>query len=57
VRVEWSESAVESARRFMRDQAGMRAFGEAIEALGTDPFPPPPVGVHHGEYHRLHVGE
>jgi mRNA-degrading endonuclease RelE of RelBE toxin-antitoxin system len=35
----------------------MRAFGEAIEALGTDPYPPPPVGVHHGEYHRLHVGE
>ena len=41
----------------MRDQAGMRAFGAAIEALADEPYPPPPDGVHHGGYHRLHVGE
>lgn len=55
--IEWPDTAKASARRFMRDQAGMRAVGEAVESLRGQPFPPPPLGVHHGDWHRLHVGE
>jgi hypothetical protein len=43
-----------SARRFMADQAGMRAIGVAVAALAEDPVPA--EGFHAGEYHRLRVG-
>jgi len=39
----------------MKDQDGLRAVVAATAALTDDPHPP--GGVHHGEYHRLHVGE
>lgn len=51
--VEWTAGALASARRYMRDQAGMRAVSEAVAALSGDPFPPPPGGFHRGAYHRL----
>ncbi|MGH3254813.1 MAG: type II toxin-antitoxin system RelE family toxin [Streptosporangiaceae bacterium] len=54
MRIEWSPAAAASARRFMRDQAGMRAVTEAVAALATDPYPP--EGFHRGRYHRLRVG-
>lgn len=57
MRVEWSDAAAASARRFMRDQDGLRAVALATAGLADRPFPPPPDGVHHGDYHRLHVGE
>lgn len=43
-----------SARRFMADQAGMRAIGVAVAALTDKPLPAD--GFHAGEYHRLRVG-
>jgi mRNA-degrading endonuclease RelE of RelBE toxin-antitoxin system len=46
--------AAASARRFMADQAGMRAIGAAVAALADDPYPP--KAFHRGEYHRLRVG-
>jgi mRNA-degrading endonuclease RelE of RelBE toxin-antitoxin system len=54
VRIRWLPSAAASARRFMADQAGMRAIGAAVEALAEDPYPP--ESFHSGEYHRLRVG-
>jgi mRNA-degrading endonuclease RelE of RelBE toxin-antitoxin system len=56
VRIEWTPSAVASARRFMTDQDGMRAIGAAVAALADDAYPPPPAGFHRGRYHRLRVG-
>jgi mRNA-degrading endonuclease RelE of RelBE toxin-antitoxin system len=56
VTIEWTSAAVTSVRRYMRDQAGMRAVGAAIAALADDPLPPPPGGFHRGAYHRLRVG-
>jgi mRNA-degrading endonuclease RelE of RelBE toxin-antitoxin system len=56
MQVRWSDDAVMSARRFMRDQASMRAVGTAIAALADDPLPGPPDGFHAGGYHRLRVG-
>lgn len=56
MRVRWEDGAKASARRYMRDQAGILPVFAAIDALASDPFPPPPDGVHHGEYHRLRVG-
>jgi mRNA-degrading endonuclease RelE of RelBE toxin-antitoxin system len=53
VRIEWTPTAVASARRYLRDQDGMRAVGAAIAALADDPYPPPPEGFHRGRYHRL----
>jgi len=55
VRVEWSNAAVASARRFMRDQDGLRAVGEAVLALADEPYPP--ESFHRGIYNRLHAGE
>jgi ParE toxin of type II toxin-antitoxin system, parDE len=43
-----------SARRFMHDQAGMRAIGAAVSDLAADPSPA--GGFHRGGYHRLRVG-
>ena len=56
MRIEWTPSAVASARRYMVDQDGMRAIGTAVAALADDPYPPAPVGFHRGRYHRLRVG-
>lgn len=53
--IEWTPAAVASARRYMHDQAGMRAIGAAVVALAEDPYPPPPEGFHRGRYHRLRV--
>ena len=57
MRIEWTPSAVTSARRYLVDQAGMHAIGAAIAALADDPYPPPPDGFHRGRYHRLRVGQ
>jgi mRNA-degrading endonuclease RelE of RelBE toxin-antitoxin system len=54
VTVEWTAGALASARRYMRDQPGMRAVDAAIEALAEDPLPA--EGFHRGGYHRLRVG-
>jgi mRNA-degrading endonuclease RelE of RelBE toxin-antitoxin system len=56
VRIEWTPTAVASARRYMHDQDGLRAIGEAVAALADDPCPPSPEGFHRGRYHRLRVG-
>jgi mRNA interferase RelE/StbE len=56
VRIEWTPPAVASTRRYMQDQDGMRAIGEAVAALADDPYPSPPEGFHRGRYHRLRVG-
>jgi mRNA-degrading endonuclease RelE of RelBE toxin-antitoxin system len=56
VRIEWTPTAVASARRYIHDQSGMRAIGAAVAALGDDPYPPHPEGFHRGRYHRLRVG-
>jgi hypothetical protein len=42
-----------SARRFMRDQDGLRAIGVAVAGLAEDPLPA--EGFHRGRYHRLQV--
>ena len=57
MRIEWTPSAVASARRYLTDQAGMHAIGAAIAALADDPYPSPPDGFHRGRYHRLRVGQ
>ena len=57
MRIEWTPSAVASARRYMSDQDGMRAIGAAIGGLAEAPYPPPPGGFHRGDYHRLRVSD
>jgi mRNA-degrading endonuclease RelE of RelBE toxin-antitoxin system len=54
LRIEWSETAQETARRFMRDQAGMRAVSAAVAALAD---PAPPEAFVRGEYCRLRAGD
>jgi mRNA-degrading endonuclease RelE of RelBE toxin-antitoxin system len=44
-----------TARRFMPDQIGMRALGEAVGRLADDPEPA--GGFHRGRYHRVRVGQ
>ena len=39
MRIEWSDGGRVSARRFMRDQDGLRAVGLAVLALADDPYP------------------
>ena len=56
MRIEWTPVGVASARRFMRDQEGLRAVGAAVAALAEEPYPPPPAGFHRGRYHRLRAG-
>jgi hypothetical protein len=53
VKIRWSPLAIALARRYMYDQDGMRASGEAIAALAGDPYPP--EAFHRGRYHRLRV--
>jgi mRNA-degrading endonuclease RelE of RelBE toxin-antitoxin system len=54
VKIRWSPAAAALARRYLRDQDGMRAIGVAVAALADDPYPP--QGFHRGRYHRLRVG-
>jgi mRNA-degrading endonuclease RelE of RelBE toxin-antitoxin system len=54
VRVEWSPTARSSARRFMTDQAGMRAIGAAVAQLRANPYPL--EAFRWGDVLRLHVG-
>jgi mRNA-degrading endonuclease RelE of RelBE toxin-antitoxin system len=54
VRIRWSPAAIALARRYLRDQDGMRAVGAAVVGLADDPYPP--EGFHRGRYHRLRVG-
>ena len=54
MRIEWSDAGRVSARRFMRDQDGLRAVGLAILGLADDPYPA--EAFHRGTYHRLRVG-
>jgi hypothetical protein len=53
MRIEWSDAGRLSARRFMRDQDGLRAVGLAVLALVDDPYPA--EAFHRGAYHRLRV--
>ncbi len=55
MKIRWSPAATALARRYMRDQDGMRAVGVAVAALTADPYPP--EGFHRGRYHRLRVGQ
>ena len=54
MRVEWLPTARASARRFMADQAGMRAIGIAVAQLSENPYPP--EAFRWGELLRLRVG-
>lgn len=54
MRVTWSQASQVTARRFLADQAGMRAVNAAVAALADDPEPP--AAFVRGEYHRLKVG-
>jgi hypothetical protein len=54
VKIRWSPAATALARRYLRDQDGMRAIGVAVAALAGDPYPPA-SGVPPGRYHRLRV--
>ncbi len=54
MKIQWSPAATALARRYLRDQDGMRAIGVAVAALADDPYPP--QGFHRGRYHRLRVG-
>jgi mRNA-degrading endonuclease RelE of RelBE toxin-antitoxin system len=54
VTIQWAPIAVASARRYLHDQAGMRAIVDAVDALAEDPYPAD--GFHRGRYHRLRVG-
>jgi mRNA-degrading endonuclease RelE of RelBE toxin-antitoxin system len=56
VRIEWTPTAVASARRYMHDQDGMRAIGTVVATLADIPYPSPPEGFHRGRYHRLRAG-
>ena len=55
--IRWEDGAKASYRKsVMRDQDGAVAVLGAVDALAADPYPEPPLGVHKGEYHRLHIG-
>jgi mRNA interferase RelE/StbE len=54
VRIEWSPAACASARRYMTDQEGMLAIGEAVSDLASNPSPP--EAFVRGDYRRLKVG-
>jgi len=55
VKIRWSPAAAALARRYLRDQEGMRAIGAAVADLADDPYPP--EAFHRGRYHRLRVGQ
>jgi mRNA interferase RelE/StbE len=54
VKVEWLPTARASARRYLTDQAGMRAIGAAIDQLPDNPYPR--EAFRWGEVLRLRVG-
>jgi mRNA-degrading endonuclease RelE of RelBE toxin-antitoxin system len=54
VKVVWRHGALASARRFMADQAGMRAINQAVTGLAD--HPEPPDAFVRGSYRRLRVG-
>lgn len=54
MKIRWSPAATALARRYLRDQDGMRAIGVAVAALARDPYPA--EAFHRGRYHRLRVG-
>ncbi len=53
--IRWSPAATALARRYLRDQGGMRAIGAAVAGLAANPYPP--EAFHRGRYHRLRVGQ
>jgi len=54
VKIVWRHDALTSARRFMADQAGMRAINEAVAGLAD--HPEPPDAFVRGTYCKLRVG-
>ena len=54
MKIRWSPAATALARRYLRDQDGMRTIGVAVAALARDPYPA--EAFHRGRYHRLRVG-
>jgi mRNA-degrading endonuclease RelE of RelBE toxin-antitoxin system len=54
VKIVWRHGALTSARRFMADQAGIRAINEAVAGLVD--HPEPPDSFVRGTYCRLRVG-
>jgi hypothetical protein len=53
----WSPAATVLARRYLRDQDGMRAVGVAVAALAADPYPLRLAAERFAAYHQrsLHV--
>lgn len=54
MRLQWTEDAQKSMRKYIADQAGMNAVNVAIAALTDDPEPT--EAFIRGRYHRLRVG-
>jgi hypothetical protein len=54
VKIQWAPAAAALAHRYMHDQDGMRAIGEAVANLTADPYPS--AAFHRGRYHRLRIG-
>jgi mRNA-degrading endonuclease RelE of RelBE toxin-antitoxin system len=54
VKVVWRHGALASARRFMADQAGMRAINQAVARLVD--HPQPTDAFVRSNYRRLRVG-
>lgn len=54
MRIEWSPAARASARRYLADQAGIRAVSTAVAALAVNPNPP--EAFIRGDYRRLKIG-
>ena len=54
MKVVWRHGALTSARRFMADQAGIRALNQAVAGLAD--HPEPPDAFVRGKYRRLRVG-
>ncbi len=55
MKIRWSPAAAALARRYMRDQEGIRAIDAAVVGLAGDPYPF--EAFHRGRYHRLRVGQ
>ena len=55
MKVVWRHAALTSARRFIADQAGIRAVNQAVAALAENPEPPD--AFVRGGYRRLRVGD
>lgn len=55
MRIRWTPTAAALARRYLRDQDGMRSIGAVVASLADDAYPP--QAFHRGRYHRLRVGQ